>query len=1229
MAVNLEIGGMSPFDCTGDVTSIGPRWKRWKTAFQFFAEGKGVKDAKQKRSLLLHSAGMDVQEIYATLTDPGPPAGTSDSANVYEKALRTLDAHFAPQVNVPFERHIFRQMYQEESENVDQFVTRLKRQAENCMFEKHREEQIRDQVIDKCRSSKLRRKLLEKGQALTLNKALSMARSSEGADLQARKMESSGGLSVGSGNEVPVNSVSGERRGRCYRCGKDGHFARDKICPALDATCSKCHIKGHYADRCKTKLSKYRVPETESSRKKGIGGGSEAGKDAKRGKRRGRQQRGGKQGENCVEDDDEYAFSVYDECVLSVDSGTVQLKVGGAIIKGVLIDSGASCNVVDKEMWEDLKSQGINCESEKGTQKLFSYGSAEPLSTLGRFRATVQLDDQAVEAEFIVISGKGRPLLGRKTAVQLGVLRLGQQVNSVDTALRVKFKECFEGIGKLKGYQAKIHVDPEVLPVAQNPRRVPFSLREKLELKLKELQEADIIEKVEGPTPWVSPVCVVPKPSGDIRLCVDMRRANEAVLRERHPIPTVDEILQNMNQSTVFSKLDLRWRFHQIELAEDSRGITTFTTHAGLFRYKRLMFGISSAPELYQHIIQQVLQGCEGAHNIADDIVIHGRGVEEHDRRLDGVFQRLKERGLTVNPDKCEFRIPRITFMGHVLSEKGIGPTEEKVKAVSDAREPENASEVRSFLGLVNFCARFIPDLATTADPLRKLTRQNEAFQWGPEQKQAFQQLKEKLSKAETLVYFDKKAKTQVIADASPVGLGAILIQEQDGTKRVVAYASRSLTEVERRYSQTEKEALGLVWACERFHVYLYGIQFELLTDHKPLEVIYSSKSKPSARIERWVLRLQPYHFTVKHLPGSENIADTLSRLTQTEGEVERNVAEEYIRFLAEQASPNAVPIQEVERESAHDVELSQLRECIKSSDWSSCPAAYKYVRYELAVLGKLVLRGTRIVMPQKLREQVLDLAHEGHQGVVKTKQRLRSKAWWPGVDRAVEAKCEVCHGCQLVAQPPPPEPMRRTQFPSEPWCDLAGDLLGPLPSGEYLFVVVDYYSRYFEVAIMKSVTSRRIIDTLETMFSTHGIPNSLKTDNGPQFVSDEIEKYFQDNDIEHRTSTPLWPQANGEVERQNRSLLKVMRIAQAEKKDWRRELLKFLTAYRSTPHTTTGVSPAKLLFGREIRTKLPSLGSRSSRVAADEEVQDKDIVAKQKGKDYADNRRNARESDL
>ena len=336
-----------------------------------------------------------------------------------------------------------------------------------------------------------------------------------------------------------------------------------------------------------------------------------------------------------------------------------------------------------------------------------------------------------------------------------------------------------------------------------------------------------------------------------------MRRANEAVVRERHPIPTIDEVRHTMNGSTIFSKLDLRWGFHQLELAEESRNITTFSIHKGLYRYKCLIFfRISAAPEIYQHAIQQVLAGCEGAQNISDDIIIHGRDMKDHDQKLDKVLQYLKKRGLTLNKEKCEFRMSKLIFMEKVLSDKGVGPTEAKVEAVVNAREPQNVSEVRSFLGLVNFNARFIPNLATMAEPLRRLTRKDIQFRWLEKEQTAFDQLKETLSRAETLAYFDKMAPTKVIADAGPVGLGAVLIQKQKGEQRVISYASRSLTDVEQRYSQTEKEALALVWACERFHMYLHGIDFELIKDHKPLEVIYSPKSRPSARIERWVLRL-------------------------------------------------------------------------------------------------------------------------------------------------------------------------------------------------------------------------------------------------------------------------------------------------------------------------------------------------------------------------------------
>ena len=334
------------------------------------------------------------------------------------------------------------------------------------------------------------------------------------------------------------------------------------------------------------------------------------------------------------------------------------------------------------------------------------------------------------------------------------------------------------------------------------------------------------------------------------------------------------------------------------------------------------------------------------------------------------------------------------------------------------------------------------------------------------------------------------------------------------------------------------------------------------------------------------MLRLQPYNFVVKHIPGKENIADSLCRLNGVKGVSINNDAEEYIRHVAENATPMVMSIQEIERESDVDAELSQLRKCIRTGEWDNAPSHYKVVRQELSTLGQLVLRGTRLLIPSRLRKQVLDLGHEGHQGVVKTKQRLRTKVWWPGIDRQVEEKCRTCHGCQLVGQPTPPEPLRHTPFPDQPWKDLAADLMGPLPSGDYVLVVVDYYRRYFEVDILRSVTSSRIIECLEKVFCTHGLPESLKTDNGPQFVSEEFENFLQENEIQHRTSTPMWPQANGEVERQNISLLKALKIDQAEKKDMKIEFRKFTIAYRTTPHSSTGVTSAKLLFNREIRSR-------------------------------------------
>ena len=307
------------------------------------------------------------------------------------------------------------------------------------------------------------------------------------------------------------------------------------------------------------------------------------------------------------------------------------------------------------------------------------------------------------------------------------------------------FADIFTVVGLLKDYKLKLHIVENVTPVAQPLRRLPFGLRDKVDNKLDELLEMGIIEEVPETTPtrWVSPLIVVPKADGkDIRVCADTRRANEAIFRERHPIPTIEEVLYDLNGVTVFSKIDLKWGFHQV------------VTHRSLHRHRRLMFGIASAPEKYQKIISDVLAGCKGVANIADDLIIYGADLSDHDANSNIVLARMREKILTVNGDKCQFRLPKLIFLGHELSSLVVAPSEEKVAAVVNARPPQNVSEVRSFVQLVQYSAKLIPAFAKIAEPLRRMLRKGQSFVWGSEQQEAFEKLKERMTSAKALVFF-------------------------------------------------------------------------------------------------------------------------------------------------------------------------------------------------------------------------------------------------------------------------------------------------------------------------------------------------------------------------------------------------------------------------------------------------------------------------------------------
>lgn len=418
---------------------------------------------------------------------------------------------------------------------------------------------------------------------------------------------------------------------------------------------------------------------------------------------------------------------------------------------------------------------------------------------------------------------------------------------------------------------------------------------------------------------------------------------------------------------------------------------------------------------------------------------------------------------------------------------------------------------------------------------------------------------------------------------------------------------------------------------------------------------MFTPNSRPTARIERWLLRLQAFRFRVIYRKGSSNIADTLSRLAshvvdrswQEDSDVyiRRSIAttlaelseaseesdydadiESTIRSIQETA---AIDISEVTEATMNDRELQAVKEAIMSNNWSSLQLKpYSAFRTEFSFANDLVLRGSKLVIPSVLRGRMLMLAHEGHPGQSCMKRRLRDRCWWPNMDQETVKVCEKCEGCRLVQVPDPPEPMQRRPLPDRPWVDIAIDFLGPLPSGEYILVVVDYFSRHVDLEVMTSITAKETIKRLDKIFRLWGIPRTITLDNAKQFVATEFEEYCRIKGIFLNHTSPYWPQANGEVERQNRSLLKRLKIANALYGSWRTEMDRYLEMYNNTPHSTTGKTPNELLQNRKIRSKLPDLADISTAVPSTDYA-DRDKIQKFAGKEREDAHRRATLSNI
>ncbi|XP_055625394.1 uncharacterized protein K02A2.6-like isoform X1 [Toxorhynchites rutilus septentrionalis] len=741
---------------------------------------------------------------------------------------------------------------------------------------------------------------------------------------------------------------------------------------------------------------------------------------------------------------------------------------------------------------------------------------------------------------------------------------------------------------------------------------------------------SDVIERVEGPAEWISPMVIVPKDKNDVRICINMKHPNEAIQREHYPLPVIETFLNKLRGSRVYSRLDITSAYHHVELHPESRGITTFMTGRGLMQFKRLMFGITCAPEKFQRIMTEMLSGINGVIVYIDDIVVSGRTKEEHDRRLQQVLAVLEANNAMLNRSKCVFGVEKLEILGFEVSAYGVSPSEEKILAIKNFRPPSSKEEVRSFLGLVNFVGQFIPNLSTRTESLRKYLR-GEVDEFGEDQRYCFNDLRQELcNNVRRLGFFSANDITEVYVDASPVGLGAVLAQrDKDNVPRIICFASKGLTTTERVYPQTQREALAVVWAVEKFYLYLFGLRFTIFTDHKTLEYIHGGKHRDGrracSRAEGWALRLQPYDFDIKYIPGYTNIADVLSRLVV---EVEKPFEEHTDHFLFTVGeAPLAITLEEIKQATIIDETLASVVKALGTHDWSPELFRYQAFEKELAVIEGIVVRDDRIVLPTKLRQRALRIAHRGHPGVVAMRRNIREKMWWPCMDRDVANVVQECAGCAAVSKQHPPEPLIRKEMPERPWQEIEIDFFSANECATFL-VIVDYYSRFLRVIEMKSTTAAKTIEALKGVFREQSDPETVPSDNGPPFASEEFTGYCKGRNIRLIRTIPYWPQMNGLVERQNQGILRTLRIAKATNCDWRKAIQDYMYMFNTTPHSVTEKSPMELMTGRPVKDLLPSLRT-DPHWRRDAEVRERDAMKKKLGKHYADKRRHAKPSDI
>ena len=1237
MASSLQLKPPNGLSLEGNVAS---NWKDFKRAWRMYSVASELtkKDEKIQIATFLHVAGIPAQKVHETFTF------TNDEKDKIEPLISKFEAYCEPKKNTTVCRYLLNSRLQHESESFTDFLTALRTLLKDCELPADlANEFLRDRIVCGVRDQKVRERLL-RADTLTLERAIDICKAAELSAEQIKSLTSSDSpAAVNAVQKHGNNARKGKEYPPCPCCPYSHDFGK---CPARGKTCAKCHKSNHFAAKCKSQPAATgggttpQAPQTTNFR------GASRGRQSHRAVQLIHEH----EAADPIQEVD-YEF-IIDEIrtVKSIhtclaNDWTETCTIGGVPVKFKL-DTGSQVNILPEKIFCVLPEEvRRRCQPSCVTLKSYSNHLMNPIGQFTMFikplttKAQQQISsNERIPLTFQVVKGEVVPILGKDSCEKMGLLKRVHQVsleNGYDcndakqtpppsanstptptntqpiapnpglpketdpaksqrqpsaTAMKLvhENQDLFEGLGCLKNREYNIEIDPSVPPVQLPPRQVPYKIADQTKAELDRMMKLGVIEPVHEPTPWVNQMTTVLKKSGQVRVCLDPRELNKAIRRHHYPTTTLEQVAARMPNAKVFSKFDATSGYWQLKLTKESSLLTTFNTPWGRFKFNRLPFGISSAGEIWQRAMVEEFGDLEGLEIIVDDMLLTGDDDEQHDARLAPFLSRVRDSGLKFNKPKCEISKDKVEYSGHMLTKEGLKASPDRIKALTEMPKPKNKSELETFMGIMVYLAKFVPNLSKHTAPLRALLAKGVAWCWESQHDVAFDTLIRIATTTPTLKFYDVRKPITLSTDASNQGFGAMISQES----QPVAYASRRLLSAENNYATIEKEMSAIHFGCTRFHDYIFGAKTRVETDHKPLVGIFQKPlHKLSPRLQRMRMSLLRYDLEVVYVPGKNMlIPDALSRAT-TLPPTEHDVLDEaHVMSLVYQMPVTDAKFDQIREATAKDPALNAVRHLLKSA-WpdrkNRVPMEarpFHQFRDEITEVDGILFRSQQIIIPASMRREMLDKLHESHQGIVKSKQRARSVMFWPGINGQIEDTCAKCSTCMEYRNKRAPEPLMPHEIPNSPWIKVGTDLF-QIGSDDYL-VLIDYYSKFPEVVKLPCKTAHSVVSALKSVFARSGIPYLVVSDNGPCFNSEEYRQFSKEWGFRIIAVSPGHSQSNGQVENAVKSVKRLMKKAQQSNRDPLNALLEF----RNTPlDGTCGYSPSQLLHSRLLRSKLPT----------------------------------------